>query len=73
MGGGGCLGYMSPAAATWVLQYPYCPQMITQTHPKAERRVSKQPEFGKIFRYHPRAYQRENGLVLPDKGPYGEG
>ena len=33
--------YVSP----WVLKYPYCHQMITQTHPRGNGRVSKKIEI----------------------------
>ena len=29
----------------WVLKYPYCHQMITQTHPRGNRRVSEKVEM----------------------------
>ena len=37
-------GWMAPAS--WVLEYPYCHQMITQTHSRGEQRVS---ETNQIF------------------------
>ena len=29
----------------WALKYPYCHQMITQTHPRGNRRVSEKVEM----------------------------
>ena len=36
----------------WVFKYLYCHQMITQTHPRGNRRVSEKGEFGKSCRCH---------------------
>ena len=33
----------------WVLKYPYCHQIITQTHPRGNRRVSEKVEFLEIL------------------------
>ena len=39
-------GYMGlEAMSLWVLEYPYCHQMITQTHPRGYRRVAENIEF----------------------------
>ena len=51
-GGGGVRGLYGPSATTWVpwvLNYLYCHQMMTETHPLADRRVSKNVEFSKII------------------------
>ena len=29
----------------WVVKYPYCHQMTTQTHPRGDKRVSEKNEF----------------------------
>ena len=34
-----------PRGSPWVLKYPYCHQMITQTQPRADRQVSEKLEF----------------------------
>ena len=39
--GGHCLGYMGLAATTWVLEYPYCDQLIAQTIPEATKGFRK--------------------------------
>ena len=45
----------------WVLKYPYCHQMMTQTHPRGDRRGSeKKSRTSKNFHL----IQRENGQVL---------
>ena len=49
--GPGYTGLMA-TAWVWVLKYPYCHQMITQTHPRGERRVSEKVECKKILRCH---------------------
>ena len=36
----------------WVLNDPYCHQMITQTHPSGDRRVLEKVEFWKSCRCH---------------------
>ena len=36
----------------WVLKYPYCHSIITQTHPRGDRRVSEKGEFRKSCRCH---------------------
>ena len=44
-------GYVGLAATTWmpmVLEYPYCHVMITQTHPRGNRRVLKKSNFRKF-------------------------
>ena len=44
------LGYMGPAATTWVpmgAQIPYCHQMITHTHPRGNKRVLEKVSFAK--------------------------
>ena len=47
--GGGGPGYMGLADTTWVLKYPYCQQMVTQTHPRGDKRFLERDEFPKIF------------------------
>ena len=44
-----------------VLSYPYCHQMITQTHPRGNRRVSENVEFWKKFQV-PRNYQHNSNF-----------
>ena len=39
------MGYMGLAATTWVLKYPYCHQIITQTRPRDGNRVSQEAEL----------------------------
>ena len=56
----------------WALKYPYCQEMITQTHPRADRQVSEKLEFLKKFSdANKQPNQCENGLFLTSKGPYG--
>ena len=48
-------GHMGLAATMWVpmmLEYPYCHQMMTQTHPTAYRRVQDKFLLTKIFKCH---------------------
>ena len=43
--------YMGEAAAKWVpwvLKYPYCNQMTTQTHPRGDKRVLGKSNFQKL-------------------------
>ena len=42
-----------------VLKYPYCHQMVTQTHRKGGRRVSGKDEFSKICRCHQTASTKQ--------------
>ena len=39
------MGQMATTWSSWVLKYPYYQQMITQTHPGGDRRVSENVEF----------------------------
>ena len=43
----------------WVLKYPYCHQMITQTHPRGERRVSEKGNFGNLVGVTKQPTQRQ--------------
>ena len=51
----------------WVLKYPYCHQIITQTHPRGNRRVSEKVKFYCLRQVHlaenlPRAKHTQNRM-----------
>ena len=42
--------YWPLRGSEWVLEYPYCHQMITQTHPGGDRRIPGKVKFRKFSR-----------------------
>ena len=37
--------YWRLQGSPWVLEYPYCPQRMTPTHPTGDKRLSKKSNF----------------------------
>ena len=59
----------------WVPKYPYCHQMIPQTHPRGDKRVSEKGELWKSCRCHQTAYTTAISDLFrgPCLGLYGLG
>ena len=60
-----------PCGSPWVLKYPSCHQMITQTIPETIEGFQKQSKVEKILGATKQPIQRENGLLLTGGGRPG--
>ena len=57
----------------WMLKYPYCHPMITQTHPGVTEGFQKRSNFEKFAGATKQPIERENGPILIGKGPFWGG